>query len=397
MAPKIVIIGGGIGGLTAAIALARRGVAAEIYEQAPALEEVGAGVGLWGNALRALESVGLAGQVTQLAERSTRQGVRRPDGTWLLDIPTEAMEKRWGVGFAAVQRAELQLLLAAQLDPAAVHLAARCVGFRDAGRAVTVRFADGREAEADVLIGADGVHSVVRAHLLGPAPLRYRGYTSVRALTPGGSVPLPGNGMETWGHGARFGLAPATGERIIWYAAWNAPAGAGQNGDTAARLRALFGAWHDPIPAVIEATPHDAVIRNDIYDRRPARTWTRGRVALIGDAIHPMTPDLAQGACQAIVDATTLARCLAEAGDPRAGLHEYQQRRWRDAARIVLLARGSGRMGQWQGRLACAARDSLLRATPLSLQLRQLDLVMGRPARAGGPAPGQARGRPARA
>jgi 2-polyprenyl-6-methoxyphenol hydroxylase-like FAD-dependent oxidoreductase len=382
MGPKIVIIGGGIGGLTAAVALARRGVAAEIYEQAPALEEVGAGVGLWGNALHALESVGLAGQVTRLAERPASQGVRRPDGTWLLDIPTDLMEKRWGVGFAAVQRAELQLLLAAQLDPAAVHLAARCAGFRDTGRAVTVRFTGGREVAADVLIGADGVHSVVRASLLGPAPLRYRGYTAVRALTPAGSVPLPRNGMETWGHGARFGLAPATGDRIIWYATWNAPAGADHDGDTRARLRALFGAWHDPIPAVLEATPDDAIVRNDIYDRRPARTWTRGRVALIGDAIHPMTPDLAQGACQAIVDGTTLARCLAEAGDPRAALREYQRCRWRDAARVTLLARGSGRMGQWQGRLACAARDSLFRAAPLSVQLRQLDLVMGRPARA---------------
>jgi 2-polyprenyl-6-methoxyphenol hydroxylase-like FAD-dependent oxidoreductase len=382
MAPKIVIIGGGIGGLTAALALARRGVAAEIYEQAPALEEVGAGVGLWGNALRALESVGLADKVGQLAERAVSQGVRRPDGTWLLDIPMDLMEQRWGVGFAAVQRAELQFLLAGQLDPAAVHLAARCTGFRDTGRAVTVRFADGREVAADVLIGADGVHSVVRASLFGPAPLRYRGYTAVRALTPAGSVPRPRTGMETWGHGARFGLAPATGERIIWYGTWNAPPGADHDGDTPARLRALFGAWHDPIPAVIEATPDDAIIRNDIYDRRPARTWAKGRVALIGDAIHPMTPDLAQGACQAIVDGTTLARCLAEAGDHRAALREYQRRRWRGAARITLLARGSGRMGQWEGRLACAARDSLFRAAPLSLQLRQLDVVMGRPAHA---------------
>jgi 2-polyprenyl-6-methoxyphenol hydroxylase-like FAD-dependent oxidoreductase len=105
MGPKIVIIGGGIGGLTAALALARRGVAAEIYEQAPALEEVGAGVGLWGNALRALETIGLADKVTQLAERVGRQGVKRPDGTWLTYFPTEAMERRWGVGFAAVHRA----------------------------------------------------------------------------------------------------------------------------------------------------------------------------------------------------------------------------------------------------------------------------------------------------
>lgn len=132
---------------------------------------------------------------------------------------------------------------------------------------------------------------------------------------------------------------------------------------------------------MIEATPEDAVVRNDIYDRWPARTWTGGRVALIGDAIHPMTPDLAQGACQAIVDATTLASCLAEAGDPRAALREYQRRRWRTAARTTLLARSSGSMGQWDGHLTCAVRNALFRAMPLSLQLRQLDLVVGHPRR----------------
>ena len=378
MAPKIVIIGGGIGGLTAAVALARRGLAAEIYEQAPALEEIGAGVGLWANALRALEPIGLADQVRGLAERMTRQGITRPDGRWLMCYPSEAMERRWGAAFAAVPRAELQRLLASHVDPAAIHLGARCRGIRDTGDGVTAGFAGGHEVKADVLIGADGVHSVVRDALRPAAPLRYRGYTAVRALTPAGSVPLPRDGMETWGRGTRFGFAPASGGRIIWYASWNAAAGDDRDGDTAERLRALFGAWHAPIPALIEATPDEAIVRNDIYDRRPARTWTKGRVALIGDAIHPMTPDLAQGACQAIVDATTLAGCLAETADPRAALRAYQRRRWRTAARVTLLARGSGRVGQWDGRLACAARDAVLGAMPLSLQLRQLDLVIGR-------------------
>jgi 2-polyprenyl-6-methoxyphenol hydroxylase-like FAD-dependent oxidoreductase len=142
-------------------------------------------------------------------------------------------------------------------------------------------------------------------------------------------------------------------------------------------LRELFGAWHDPIPAIIDATPETALIRNDIYDRRPTRTWSRGRVALIGDAIHPMTPDLAQGACQAIVDATTLATCLVASRDSRAALREYQQRRWRNAAITTLMARNMGTMGQWEGRITCTARNTLTRAIPLSLQLRQFDLVLG--------------------
>jgi 2-polyprenyl-6-methoxyphenol hydroxylase-like FAD-dependent oxidoreductase len=381
MGPKIAIIGGGIGGLTAAVAVARNGLAAEVYEQAPVLDEVGAGVGLWPNAMTALETLGLSGQVARLAVPVTRQGLRRSDGTWLMSLPEEVMAQRWGAGLVVVHRAELQQLLAAELDPSAIHLGARCTGLADAGQAVTARFADGREVQADVLVGADGVHSVVRAALFGPARLRSRGYVTVRGITPAGSVPLPADGAESWGRGARFGLGPTSGERIIWYATWNAAAGQ-HDSDTAAWLRELFGGWHDPIPAIIDATPAAGLIRNHIYDRRPTRTWTQGRVALIGDAIHPMTPDLAQGACQAIVDGTTLAACLAASSDARAALRDYQHRRWRNAAIATLMARTMGTMGQWDGRITCTARDTLTQAMPLPLQLRQFDLVLGAPRQA---------------
>ncbi len=376
MGAKIVVIGGGIGGLTTAIALARQGLAVEVYEQAPALKEVGAGVGLWPNAMAAFERIGLADRVARLAARVDRQGLTHPDGSWLLCLPAELMARRWGAGFVVVHRAELQQLLAAELDPAVIHLGARCIGFQDDGRGVTARFADGREVRADVLVGADGVHSAIRAALFGPAPLRYRGYTAVRSLTPPGSVPLPRDSWEIWGRGARFGQGPTGGDRVIWWATWNAPAGGKDDGDTPALLRKHFGTWPDPIPAIIEATPEAALVRNDIHDRRPARTWGRGRVVLVGDAIHPMTPDLAQGACQAIVDGVTLATCLAASGHPPAALRAYQRRRRRNAAVTALLARYIGAMGQWQGRTACAVRDTLMRTAPLSVQLRQLDMVL---------------------
>ena len=377
MGPKVVIVGAGIAGLTAALAMARNGLDAEIYEQAPELTEVGAGVGLWGNAFRALRTIGLADDVMRLAGEAAGSGVRRPDGAWLLYHPCEVMQQRWGAGFASVHRAELHRLLAGQLDRAAIHLDARCTGISDAGDVVRARFADGREVGADVLIGADGAHSVVRAALLGPSAIRYRGYTTVGALTPAGSVPLPRDGSETWGRGVRFGVAPTGGERVVWYAVWKAPAGTA--GVSTEHLLRLFGSWHEPVRAVIEATPPDTTVRKDVYDRLPGRTWTRGRVALIGDAIHLMTPDLGQGACQAMVDAVTLAGCLADGGSLHAALASYQRQRWRNAAFTTMLARAFGTMGQLDRHLTCGARDALVRATPLSVQLRQLDLVVGRP------------------
>jgi 2-polyprenyl-6-methoxyphenol hydroxylase-like FAD-dependent oxidoreductase len=377
MGQKIVIIGAGIAGLTAAIAMARKGLDAEVYEQAPELKEVGAGVGLWGNAFRALRAIGLADEVVRLAGGPAGSGVKRPDGTWLLYQPHEVVQKRWGAGFASVHRAELHRLLADQVDPSAIHLDARCTGISDAGDGVRARFADGREVEADVLVGADGAHSVVRTALLGPSPIRYRGYTTAGALTPAGSVPVPRDGSETWGRGIRFGVAPTSGERVVWYAVWKAPAG--EAGVSTEHLLRLFGRWHEPVRAVIEATPPDTMVRKDVYDRLPGRRWTRGHVALIGDAIHLMTPDLGQGACQAMVDAVTLADCLAQGGSLDAALVSYQRQRWRNAAFTTVLARTFGNMGQLDRNLTCGARDALVRAMPLSVQLRQLDLVVGRP------------------
>ena len=378
MRPAIVIIGGGISGLAAGIALARRGLEPQIYEQAPELKEVGAGVTLWANAFRALESIGLAGKVLQLAGDFTGGGVKRRDGTWLMHQRKDIMMERWGSALASMHRGELQQLLAAEVDPATIHLGARCTGFRYTAGGVAAQFEDGREVQADLLVGADGVHSVVRDRLFGEAPLEYRGYTAIRGITPAGSVPLPADASETWGRGCRFGLGPTSGERLTWFATWNTPAGGGAGGSRE-HLLGLFGDWHEPVRRVIEATPADSIVRNDIYDRRPSRTWARARVALIGDAIHPMTPDLGQGACQGLVDAVTLAGCVARADDLRAALLSYQRQRWRNAAVTTMIARTMASTGQRHGRFSCVARDAMITALPLPVLLRQLDLVIGRP------------------
>jgi 2-polyprenyl-6-methoxyphenol hydroxylase-like FAD-dependent oxidoreductase len=378
-----VVVGGGIGGLTTAVALRRVGIGVEVFEQAPALGEVGAGMGLWPNALREFGTLGLGDAVLALAGGPIGIGLRAADGRWHMRQSADEVLARWGAAFACVHRAELHALLVAQLDPATIHLGARCLGFEQRGaEGVAVRFEDGREVQADVLVGADGVHSILRTTMSGRARLRYRGYANWRGSTTPGSVPRLSEGMDTWGRGGHFGLQPTSGERILWYCGLNTAAGETDGPDARARLLEAFGGWHEPIRAVIEATPDSALLRNDIYDCWPSRTWNRGAVALVGDAIHPMTPDLGQGACQAIVDAAALAACLAEISDVPRALHAYRRRRARTAALAMLFSRYWGGAAQWDGRLTCALRDAMMAAMPLSLQLRQLDLVLQRPAAA---------------
>jgi 2-polyprenyl-6-methoxyphenol hydroxylase-like FAD-dependent oxidoreductase len=374
----VAIIGCGLGGATTAIALKDSGMDVRIYEQAPALGEVGAGVGLWPNALRALGVIGMADDVLALAGGPIGSGVRRPDGKWLLRQPREILEERWGCGLVTVHRAELHALLSAALDPSTLHLDARCTGIEQRDGSVQVRFADGAQVEADVLIGADGVHSVVRSWLSGPTPLRYRGYTNWRGITPPGTVPVVSEATDTWGRGARFGLQPTSGDRVLWYAGCNTPRGGVDDDQLTERLLEVFGGWHDPIASVLEATPHEAIIRNDIYDAWPSWKWNRGSVALIGDAIHPMTPDLGQGGCQAMVDGIRLAACLKEYSKVPEALRAYRRSRFSNAAMATLFSRIWGGVGQLDGRMVCAVRDTLVRALPLSMQLRQLDLVIGK-------------------
>jgi 2-polyprenyl-6-methoxyphenol hydroxylase-like FAD-dependent oxidoreductase len=373
---KVVIVGCGIGGATTAIALTASGMDVELYEQASELREVGAGVGLWANALRALEPFGMSEKVLSLSRGPVGTGVRRPDGQWLMRLPRDVMESRWGGAFVSVHRAELHALLVAGLNPATVHLGARCAGFEQENGRVLVRFDNGDEIETDVLVGADGVHSVVRAGLSGPARLRYRGYTNWRGVTPPGSVPPISEGMDTWGRGGHFGLQPTSDDRILWYAGRNAEEGMQDDDHIRQQLFEMFGGWHDPIPAVIEATPTESLVRNDIYDCWPCREWSRGSIVLVGDAIHPMTPDLGQGACQAIVDGTTLAACLSADDDVLRALNAYRRARYRKAAIAMIFSRIWGGAGQLEGRVTCAIRDAFLKAMPLSLQLRQLDLVI---------------------
>jgi 2-polyprenyl-6-methoxyphenol hydroxylase-like FAD-dependent oxidoreductase len=282
-----------------------------------------------------------------------------------------------GVPSAAVHRADLQELLLRRLGRQNVRLGAECSGFEQDDEGVDVLFADGSRERGDLLIGADGLRSTVRAALFGPEEPRYAGYTAWRAVVRPGRSLLPwGSAFESWGRGARFGCARIGGGRVHWFATKNAPEGErdglpGSPSGPKASLTELFGGWHHPVPALIAETDEGAIRRDDIYDREPlAASWGRGRVTLLGDAAHPSTPNLGQGACQAIEDAGALSRCLGGTGNTTApdgvasALRRYEDLRRERTAWIVRRSRAIGRIGQMENALLCGLRNAALKAGP---------------------------------
>jgi 2-polyprenyl-6-methoxyphenol hydroxylase-like FAD-dependent oxidoreductase len=241
---------------------------------------------------------------------------------------------------------------------------------------VTVRFRNGSQAIGDDEVGADGLRSTVRDGLGIPGALRYSGYTAWRGIAPFETAGLMAG--ETLGCGQRFGLVPIANERVYWYATDNTAEGQREEAAAAkTRLATMFAAWHAPIPAILEATPSAGILRNDIVDRPPVETWGAGRVSLLGDAAHPMTPNLGQGACQAIEDALVLARHLRRGADPSSSLRSYEADRIPRTRFIVNASRRVGQLFQIESPLLCRARNALLSLTPSSATYRNLIKLAG--------------------
>ncbi len=374
-----IVVGGGIGGLSAAIALRRVGVEAVVLERAAEMREIGAGISLWANAMKALKKLGLYDAVRAAGKGGIGGTVRLPGGERLSGIPAEELEGRFGES-VVLTRPDLQRALLAALDGAGgeLRLGAECLGFRQDGSGVVVELRGRREERCDLLVGADGLHSAVRAGLFGEQKPRYAGFTAWRGLADLGEG-RDDAGFEAWGRGRIFGLVSLGGCSFYWYATKNAPEGQGDApGGRKAEILELFGGWHEPVPSVVRATEEEDILRNDVYDREPLRRWGEGRVTLLGDAAHPMTPNLGQGACQAIEDAVVLAGCVREMRDDVAGaLRLYEGRRKRRTALVARRSRMLSRAGQLENALLRALRDRAVRAMPLRAQVRQLEPILG--------------------
>jgi 2-polyprenyl-6-methoxyphenol hydroxylase-like FAD-dependent oxidoreductase len=369
---RILIIGGGIGGLTTAIALSRVGMDADVYEQTPVLKAVGAGITLAANAQSALNLLGLGAEIQSQSTPGLQGGLRKSDGTFLVKIPANELTRGFGT-VVALHRAELLELLVKQIDPQRLHLGQSCTGIEQSENGVTATFQSGETVHADGLIAADGLRSGVRTRVFGSQPLRYAGYTAWRTIVKSNKIGNHATLAETWGLGLRFGIVPMSGNRIYWFAVSDAPEGQVDTaGQTKRKLLDLFKGWHDPIEELIHTAAEEAILRNDIYDIDPLPQFVKGRIALLGDAAHAMTPNLGQGGCQAIEDAVVLAASLKSAGNVQQGFLHYERRRQPRTRDVVLQSRRVGMLGQASNPIVCGLRDVAMRLTPASMAARQM-------------------------
>ncbi|MFI2236675.1 FAD-dependent monooxygenase [Streptomyces chrestomyceticus] len=358
---KAIIVGGGIGGLAAAAAFHQRGWRVEVLERAPEFTEIGAGVSIQPNGLRALDALGLGDALRSGGLADPLAGIRRTHGNWLIRNDVDGLKRRFGQ-WATVHRAALIDLLRAAVPAHALRPGTEVREVRPDG---TVRHSGGTST-ADLVVGADGVHSATRRSLWPrhPGP-RYVGYTTWRFIAP--PQPVEGS-VETWGRGERFGYVPMPDGRVYCYVLANAPAGSRIHLD---ELRERFARWHDPVPALLNTADSDAVLQHDTYELPELPTYVSGKVALLGDAAHAMTPNLGQGACQALEDAVTLASAADILG-VRAGLEQYDDVRRPRTQTITRRSRQAGAPAHWTSPPLTALRDVALPLLPRSLFNRSL-------------------------
>ncbi|HEY2507080.1 MAG TPA: FAD-dependent monooxygenase [Streptosporangiaceae bacterium] len=361
---RIAVIGGGIGGLTAARALLRRGFDVHVYESSPELKEIGAGVALHSNAMKALRSLDLEDPVRAAGYQAESLKLRTWKGRIISRTDATAAARRFGASGCTVHRADLLDVLAASIPSDRVSLSARCETVATDGVGAVARFTDGQQVEADVVVGADGIHSAVRASLFGPDAPTFTGKICYRSVIPVADLPAgevePYEGTWLGPHGALVVYGVRRGQ-LINVVAHHEDAGYKHESwiEECDRAEILdrYRRWHPSLRQVF--TAGDTWYKWALYDRDPMPAWTVGRATILGDAAHPMLPYLGQGAGQAIEDGCVLAAALdALRDDPAAALQLYERSRRPRTSRVVVAARGRGADNHLVSPAAALVRDA---------------------------------------
>lgn len=364
---RTVIVGGGVGGMAFAAALERLGLPYVLLEQAPVLGEVGSGLGILPGAVRALEMLGVGPALFQSGAPFRRFRVATRHGRDLSEVSFARVFEQAGRAGYVLHRGALHTALAERVNPAAILTGARVSSIEEEGGEVRVSVEGRAEPiRGDLLVGADGLRSVVRAHVLGDGPPRYAGETIFRGIAPA-ELAEPELSRELFGDGRRTAYYELSPGRVYWWATAPLPEGTViPPAERRAFLAEAFADWAFGVPELHARTNDEDILQNDIFDRAPARRWHRGAAVLLGDAAHPTTPNLGQGACMAIEDAVVLARSLHRASTLGEAFAAFTASRARRTARTMRMSRLWGAAGLWKHPLLCALRDASFRYAPSS-------------------------------
>lgn len=373
---KAIIIGAGIGGLTTALALQQRGISFEIYEAAPELRPIGAGIWLGGNAMNVYERLGMADILKANAVFLESVYIRDITGRLLQHVDNLEIKRLFGNGTHAIHRGTLQQILADAVK-APIHLGKRC----KAVHGNVVLFEDGSTATGDLIIGADGIRSVVREQCVTQAQYRYSGQTCWRAIV---DMTLPQaeqvSSGEVWSAkgGVRASYSQVGPNQVYLWVTKAMPAGNKfSNEEAYAFIKKQLAGFSPQTQKVAERMRPEALIHGDLYDIKPISGWYKNNVVLLGDAAHATTPNLGQGASQAIEDAYILAACLATTGSLADAFSKYQERRMHRAQRVVKMSWFLGRITAIQSRVGSMLRNCLIRSTPHSIARKQFNFLYG--------------------
>lgn len=371
MQETINIIGAGIGGLTTALTLQKKGIKVAIYESAVEIKPVGAGIIIANNAMQVFKKLGLQDKIEKAGNKISCMKITNQNLEPLSVIELSDYEKKYGVHNTAIHRGELQKILADEVGHNNINLSKKLAKI-EKNEIYKLTFEDNSTLESKVVIGADGIKSVVRNQLFKPSTLRNAKQKCWRGIC---EIDLPVQYHhelnEAWGKGKRFGFVKISAAKVYWFALTNSK----NNDSEGVNLEEQFAEFHTDILKIIAATTSDQIISSDIIDLKPIEKWSSENVCLIGDAAHATTPNLGQGACQAIEDAYVLGRVIDGNTSIAGAFKEFEKIRRKKALKIVDTSWKLGKIAQLENNVAIWLRNSLLSVLPDSANRKQMDMV----------------------
>lgn len=374
---KTGIIGAGIAGLTTAIAFKNLGIDSMIFEAAPEIRFLGAGLGLGANAIKAFQKIGIANQIISLGKPIKAFSILDEKGNIISNSQRKNQPSKFEINNFSISRARLHEVLLKNIEPQKIVLNKKAIRIKEDGNKINVYFQDNTQESFDRLIVADGIHSPIRKQLLPSSSPRYAGYTAYRAIIENEKLSDNDSPTETWGTKGRFGIVPLAEGKVYWYACLNAPFASEEMKSYKVKdLHDNFKNYHSPVSEILRQSQDQQLIWSDIIDLKPIKQYAFGKVVIIGDAAHAATPNLGQGACQAIEDAVILADEMAKEVTTEQAFLAYERRRMKRIHWIVNTSYQLGKVAQLQNKFLVNARNQFFKLIPPSVNEKQLEKIL---------------------